>query len=68
MGYRIFAVGYIHGCFRSFKTLIEDKIRFNSSDKLILLGDYIDRGTESKEVIDYILRLQQNGFDIIPLL
>ena len=65
---RIFAIGDIHGCFQSFKILIEDKIRFNTSDKLILLGDYIDRGTESKEVIDYILRLQQNGSDIIPLL
>ncbi len=65
---RVFAVGDIHGYFRSFKTLIEDKIGFDTSDKLILLGDYIDRGTESKEVIDYILRHQQNGFDVIPLL
>jgi serine/threonine protein phosphatase 1 len=33
-----------------------------------LLGDYIDRGNKSKEVIDYIIDLQEKGFDIISLI
>jgi serine/threonine protein phosphatase 1 len=33
-----------------------------------LLGDYIDRGPDSKKVIDYIISLQELGFHIIPLL
>lgn len=38
------------------------------SDHLILLGDYIDRGDQSKEVIDFIIDLQKRGFNITPLL
>jgi serine/threonine protein phosphatase 1 len=64
---RLFAIGDIHGCFDSFKELVENKIELKKEDKLILLGDYIDRGIQSKEVIDYIIELQQGGFDITPL-
>jgi len=35
---------------------------------VVLLGDYIDRGNKSKEVVDYIIDLQEKGFDIITLL
>ncbi|GAF06004.1 metallophosphoesterase family protein [Saccharicrinis fermentans] len=65
---RLFALGDIHGCFDSLKELVENKIQLNKGDKLILLGDYIDRGNKSKEVVDYIIDLQEKGFDIIPLL
>ena len=68
MNERLFAIGDIHGCFDSFRELVEDKIEINNGDKLVLLGDYIDRGNQSKEVIDYIIELQQKGFDIIPLI
>jgi len=68
MNERLFAIGDIHGCFDSFRELVEYKIEINNSDKLVLLGDYIDRGKQSKEVIDYIIELQQKGFDIIPLI
>lgn len=68
MNNRLFAIGDIHGCFNSFKELLEDKIEITKRDKVVLLGDYIDRGFESKEVLDYIIELQNNGFDIIPLL
>lgn len=65
---RVFAIGDIHGCFDSFKQLVEHKIKLNKRDKLVLLGDYIDRGTQSKEVIDYIIEMQRKGFNIIPLM
>lgn len=65
---RLFAIGDIHGCFDSFKELVEKKIQLQKSDKLILLGDYIDRGDKSKEVVDFILELLENGYDIIPLI
>lgn len=65
---RIFAIGDIHGCFESFRELVENKIHFHVSDKLVLLGDYIDRGNQSKAVVDYIIKLQDKGFDIIPLM
>ncbi len=67
MNKRLFAIGDIHGCYEAFRALVEQKIQIKKSDKLILLGDYIDRGTHSKEVVDYIIELQNNGFDIVPL-
>ncbi len=65
---RLFAIGDIHGCFDAFRELAEYKIAIQKSDKVILLGDYIDRGHQSKEVVDYIIALQKDGFDIIPLI
>lgn len=37
-------------------------------DILYLLGDYIDRGPDSKGVLDTILALRDDGFDIRPLM
>lgn len=68
MNERIFAIGDIHGCYNSFQQLVEQKIELRSSDKLILLGDYIDRGYQCKEVIDFIIDKQNKGFNIIPLM
>jgi serine/threonine protein phosphatase 1 len=48
--------------------LVENKIQLRKEDKLILLGDYIDRGDKSKEVVDFIIELSENGYDIIPLM
>lgn len=64
---RIFAIGDIHGCFDAMKELIENKIQLRKVDKLIFLGDYIDRGPDSKQVLDYIIELQNNRYDIITL-
>jgi predicted MPP superfamily phosphohydrolase len=68
MNKRLFTIGDIHGCFDSLKELVQNKILLQKSDKLILLGDYIDRGDKSKEVIDYIIELREKEFDIIPLM
>ena len=61
MNNRIYAIGDIHGCFNSMKELIENKIQLRKEDKLIFLGDYIDRGPDSKKVLDYIIELQNNS-------
>jgi serine/threonine protein phosphatase 1 len=50
-------IGDIHGCFLTFKYLVEEKLHLKPNDTLFLLGDTIDRGTGSKEVIDYIRKL-----------
>ena len=65
---RLFAIGDIHGCFDSLKELVENKIQLDKNDKLILLGDYIDRGNKSKEVVDYIIDLQEKDYNITPLI
>jgi serine/threonine protein phosphatase 1 len=64
---RIFAVGDIHGCCRTFQRLL-DHLDLLKSDQLFLLGDLIDRGPDSRGVLDTIMRLLANGFDVRPLL
>lgn len=58
----------IHGCFLTLKTLMEEQIKPNKNDHLIFLGDYIDRGPDSKGVIDYIMNMQQNDYNITALM
>ncbi|MEX0982737.1 MAG: metallophosphoesterase family protein [Bacteroidales bacterium] len=65
---RLFAIGHIHGCFDSLQELVENKTQLNKNDALVLLGDYIDQGDKSKEVIDYIIGLQRKDYNIIPLI
>ena len=55
----IFAIGDIHGCLKQLVTL-QDKIfnypEYNKDEDLLLyLGDYIDRGPSSKDVVNHIL-------------
>jgi serine/threonine protein phosphatase 1 len=52
---RTFIVGDIHGCLGTLKKLM-DKIGWRPDrDRLIFLGDYVDRGRDSRGVIEYIL-------------
>jgi len=57
----------IHGCYLTFKSLLEDKIHLSQGDTVYLLGDMIDRGKRSKETLDYIISLQQQGYRILPI-
>ena len=58
-----YAISDIHGCAKTFKALIS-KINLSKADELYILGDYIDRGPDSKGVIDYIWQLQEEGFQV----
>ena len=54
---RTIAIGDIHGCARALEALLE-QIAPTADDLIIPLGDYVDRGPNSKEVIDCLLRLE----------
>lgn len=47
---RIIAVGDIHGCADEFEALIE-RLALNRHDRLVLLGDLVNRGPSSSRVI-----------------
>ncbi|WP_253298876.1 metallophosphoesterase family protein [Paenibacillus barcinonensis] len=49
----------IHGCYDEFNALLEQVCYDPSQDELILLGDYVDRGPQSKQVIEQIMQLRQ---------
>jgi serine/threonine protein phosphatase 1 len=60
---RQFAISDIHGCNISFNALL-DQIGLTTADELFLLGDYIDRGPDSKGVLDTIIGLQSSGYKV----
>lgn len=66
MGNRTMVIGDVHGCSKTFNRLL-DVIRLERTDTLYLLDDLIDRGPDSKGVIESILLLQQDRFNIRPL-
>jgi len=55
-----YAISDIHGCLKTFESLLK-LIDFSKNDELYLLGDLIDRGPNSKGVIDLIWKLQKSG-------
>jgi len=63
---RTLAIGDIHGCLRAFDALLE-QIDLQSDDLVVTLGDYIDRGPDSKGVLDRLVELQSLG-QLVPLL
>ena len=54
----------VHGCLNTLKSLIESRLNLTKSDVIYFLGDYIDRGPDSKGVIDFIISLQDSGYDV----
>lgn len=62
---RTLAIGDIHGCLTALKELAA-YVDFQSDDTVITLGDYVDRGPDSKGVIDFLLHLRTRC-RLIPL-
>ncbi len=58
MTHRVIAIGDIHGCAAALRKLIE-AIDPQPEDTLVPLGDCVDRGPESRQVIDELLRLRE---------
>ena len=65
-------IGDTHGCFNELKNLfldLEANEEYNkNTDKIIFLGDYIDRGKDSRLVIDFIRKLQEENKNVIALM
>jgi serine/threonine protein phosphatase 1 len=58
---RTLVISDIHGCYDKWIALLK-KVEFSPKmDRLILLGDYVDRGKQSKDVVDHIARMVQMG-------
>ncbi len=41
-----------------------EKVRITKGDELFLLGDYINKGPDSKGVIDFIFELKSSGYNV----
>lgn len=68
---RTVVIGDIHGCYNELQKLmieLEENQAYNkNTDRLVFLGDYIDRGNNSQKVIEYIRKLQKENKNVIAL-
>lgn len=67
----VYAVGDVHGCHDELLALeakIEaDAAHFSGPKLMILLGDYVDRGPASPDVLDHLIKPPPQGFERICL-
>jgi serine/threonine protein phosphatase 1 len=60
---RVFAFGDIHGCSSELNVLLEflrSRYQASRADQFVFIGDYIDRGPDSKGVIDALLAWKEH--------
>jgi serine/threonine protein phosphatase 1 len=58
---RTLIIGDVHGCLGMLQRLLE-KIEWRpDSDRLIFLGDYVDRGEDSRGVVEYVLQISSTA-------
>jgi predicted MPP superfamily phosphohydrolase len=63
---RLIAIGDIHGCSTALDAIL-GAIRPEPVDTIVALGDYVDRGLDSKGVLDRLIELRQRCH-LVPLL
>lgn len=63
---RVIAIGDIHGCSTALAALLA-AVDPKPNDTIVLLGDYVDRGPDSKGVLDQIIALASRC-RLVPLL
>lgn len=62
-----YATTDIHGCLRTLRHALEEKLRLRPTDELYVLGDYVNKGPDSRGVLDYLMNLQASGYRVVCL-
>jgi serine/threonine protein phosphatase 1 len=62
---RHLAIGDIHGCYKALKTLV-DYVGLQADDVLITLGDYVNRGPNTKGVLEWLIEYDRSH-TLVPL-
>ncbi len=65
---RTIIIGDIHGCYKEFLSLLKKVGYKRKKDRLILLGDLMDRGPCSYEVLQWAIRWKKNNPDTFFLI
>lgn len=63
-----YAIGDVHGCFKELRYLLEDEIEITRNDEVYFVGDLITKGNNNLEVLEYFMKLQQDGFQVSSVL
>tara|TARA_B100001996_G_scaffold131422_1_gene99922 strand:- start:114 stop:917 length:804 start_codon:yes stop_codon:yes gene_type:complete len=61
-GVNIWVIGDVHGHFKTFQVLVK-KLELNENDVVVMLGDLIDRGPESAQIVHFV-RTTRNFYSI----
>ena len=66
---RVYAIGDIHGCIDELKELlklIKQDLKESpiAQHRIIFIGDYVDRGPDSKAVIDRLIKMRDKGHPV----
>jgi serine/threonine protein phosphatase 1 len=62
---RLIAIGDVHGCYHALDALL-NVIEPAAGDRFVFLGDMIDQGRESREVLQRIIALRDE-FPVVPI-
>ncbi|MFW6147420.1 MAG: metallophosphoesterase family protein [Thermodesulfobacteriota bacterium] len=65
---KTFVVGDIHGCLGMLERLMDIIPWEPSRDRLIFIGDYIDRGEDPRGVVEYVRRLKKASHNVLCLM
>ncbi len=58
---RTFAIGDIHGDLEGLERVFQRFPKLEPTDTVVFVGDYIDRGPKSAQVIEFVRKLQREG-------
>ncbi|WP_164748504.1 MULTISPECIES: metallophosphoesterase family protein [unclassified Mesorhizobium] len=62
----VYAIGDVHGCYDELSTLEQkielDALQFRGRKIIIMLGDYVDRGPNSRRVVEHLMAPPPEGF------
>jgi serine/threonine protein phosphatase 1 len=64
---KIFAIGDIHGCNNKLSSLLGRLPVDNDEDIIVFLGDYINRGPDSRKVLDTLLHIRATCNQVVFL-
>lgn len=67
----LYAIGDVHGRFdlllQLHKKIMDHSAQFDEIHTIVMLGDYVDRGPKSKEVIDFLMKEPFTDFNHVYL-
>lgn len=57
----IYVISDLHGCFYTLEKLVDKVRKKDDSPQFIFVGDYVDRGLNSKQCVEFVMQLQSEG-------
>src|ERR1700740_2195581 len=64
-----FAIGDVHGCYDELRALLRacERVAGANAARFVLIGDYVDRGPDSRKVLDFLIAQQRDSDRFICL-